>query len=92
MCDELYCRKLVLLVMNYIVHLNEYLYILPVLEAPEQGRQLKQTVVKKQNNYIRWLTDEYNGSCVSHGSPLGPNIIISLEDTFVDLISVSCSI
>jgi hypothetical protein len=34
MCDELYCCKLVLLVMNYNVHLNEYMYILPILEAP----------------------------------------------------------
>jgi hypothetical protein len=40
------CRKLVFLVMNYIMHLNEYLYILPVLEAPRPGKQPKQAVVK----------------------------------------------
>jgi hypothetical protein len=47
MWGELYCGKLVLLVMNYIMHLNEYLYILPILEPPQPGRQPKQIVVTK---------------------------------------------
>jgi hypothetical protein len=33
--------------MNYIVHLSEYMYILPILETPRLGSQLKQAVVKK---------------------------------------------
>jgi hypothetical protein len=31
---------------------------------------------KKQNNYIYWLTDEYNGSHISRGSPPGSNIFV----------------
>jgi hypothetical protein len=68
--------NLCLLVMNYIVHLNEYMYILPVLEAPWPGRQPKQAVVIKQNNYICRFPHEYNGPRINHGLPPGPSIFI----------------
>jgi hypothetical protein len=61
-CCELYCLKVVelvlhLLVINYVVNLMMcvifvlcvilVLYILPILEVPHPGRQPKQAVVKK---------------------------------------------
>jgi hypothetical protein len=48
MCDELYCRKLVLLVINYIVHLNGYMYILTILEAPRRGGDQNRQWLKNQ--------------------------------------------
>jgi hypothetical protein len=39
MCDELYCHKLVFLVMNYIVHSNEYLFWRHPGQGGSQKRQ-----------------------------------------------------
>jgi hypothetical protein len=37
-CDELYCHKLVLLVMKHIVFAyHKPVYFLPILEAPARG-------------------------------------------------------
>jgi hypothetical protein len=48
MCDELYCRKLILLVMKHIVFAcHKSVYFLTILEAPRPGRQPKHAMVKK---------------------------------------------
>jgi hypothetical protein len=39
MCDELYCHKLVFLVMNYIVHWNEYQFWRHPGQGGSQKRQ-----------------------------------------------------
>jgi hypothetical protein len=84
MCDELYCRKLVLLVINYIVHLNEYMYILTILEAPRRGGGQNRQWLKKSNHHICRLTDEYNGPRVRRGSPPGPNIFVGSPTNITD--------
>jgi hypothetical protein len=72
MCDELYCRKLILLVMKHIMFACYETCILSVcFEGSPVGEAVKIGSAKKPNNYIRRLTDEYNGSRVSYGSSPG---------------------
>jgi hypothetical protein len=84
MCDELYCCKLVLFVMKHIVFAcYETCIFSACFGGSRSGRQLKQAVLKKSNNYIRRLTDEYNGLCVSRRSPSGPQYIRRLTDEYI---------
>jgi hypothetical protein len=68
----MYCRKLILLVMKHIMFTCYETCILSVcFEGSPVGEAVKIGSAKKPNNYIRRLTDEYNGSRVSYGSSPG---------------------